>query len=171
MNFLPLLLCSEKEITRQTIDKVLKEVETDHIHHVLVKPEKIVNTIHLIQALSVCLRNRRVGIKIAKKVEIDIICYICCTDNIKRALDECVDDLGRCVLIVTFSDDHCDLDRLKEEQMRLVKNIVKINNIENIDLTYCASCYRKVNPPSSCGTSDVMEILERMVELVLDRIE
>ncbi len=172
MNFLSLLACAEKKISRECIDKVIKKIEHENIHHVILRPEKAVNHIHVLQAVNTCLRNRRIGIKIAKKPEIDVICYICCTDNIKNALDECVNDLGKCILVITFTEDYnIDTSRIIEHQKTLIRLIENECNVGNIDIAYCISCFKNVEPPTYCGSTDTLDILEKIVELVLDRVE
>jgi len=172
MNFLSLLACFDREIDRKCIDKISKKMENDKIHHTILRPEKIINHIHLRQALNMCLRNRRIGLKIAKRPEIDLICYICCTDNIKNAIDECVNDLGRCVLIVSFTENEREpLDEIMRSQRRLIEMMREECNTGDVDLAYCVSCYRKVGPSKYCETTDTLDVLEKIVELVLDRVE
>ncbi|NPA70962.1 MAG: hypothetical protein GXO26_09145 [Crenarchaeota archaeon] len=172
MNFLPLIACFDRKISRECIDKIIKELQDENIHHVIVRPEKIINYIHLQQALNICLRNRKIGIRIAKKPEIDLICYICCTDNIKNAIDECVDDLGRCILVISFTEDEdVDIQEIAKSQRTLIELIEKECKAGSIDIAYCGSCYRNVEPSRYCASDSILDVLEKLVELVLDRVE
>ncbi len=169
IKLIPTLIYSEK-INRKCIEKVLNSTSRKFIH-ILIDPERIIDYRQVIYSIYVSTRNREINIKMAKKLELDVLCYLCCTDKIRNVVEECVKDLEREVLLISYCI-NCDYEDLENEHRDIIERICEECNVDNVDLVICFSCYKNTEPPDTCkDVTNITDFMEKIVEIILERVE
>ena len=163
-----LRLC--KPVDRKSIGALVSSLQPDTIHHVVLLEERIVYPRQLLYPLYLALRGEKTGQRIAKKLELDVLCYIACTDRIREAVDTLLPQGNTTrLLVVSFCLD-CDVDELRKRHADLVE---KLCQDRDCDLAIGISCTRlRYEPPPQCGSPESdLDYIESIVKKLLERVE
>ncbi len=165
----PLLIYADK-LDRVCIENILKNIRTKYTH-IFINPHRVLDHRQVIYSIVQSIKNRSIGIEIARKIELDILGYICCTDQIKNIVEKCIEDYNGKLLLISYCM-NCNEEDLLREQYNILDNISKLCDTSIVDLAICFSCYKIVKLSEYCNdVSDVMDFMEKIVEMLLRRVE
>ena len=161
------LLAYNRPITRSEIEHVVSR-SSSHVHCVIVREDRILYLRQLVYPAYLAVRNHKSGQVLARKVELEVLCYMACTASIRRAIDELLpQDCTARLLVMSFCFD-CDDEVLLREHMRLV-NLLCENRLT--DLIVGFSCLRfAYTLPEECREATTeLDYMETIVKLLAER--
>ena len=164
------VIISGVPITRSKIESALSEISQRGVHSIIVDERKVFTYLQVLYPVYLAIRGEITGVKIARKVEMNLLCYMACTDRIRDAVDVLtIRDSGSRLLVISFCRD-CEDEVLLRTHMSVVK---KLCQDVDCDLIVGVSCLRLdyEKPPACSSAEDKLDYMESVAVMLARRFE
>ncbi len=167
---IPLVLILSKAVSRPVIDELVRELGSiRNVNIVLYNEEFVINALHVIHSINVGLRCYERGPRIAKKLELNILCLMAAESQISAALDKMFGRPFRTLGIVVLCKDS-DSSSISDSIRQLLQVVESKLPIVDVVLSFKCSKFM-LKPHDVCEyAKDVIDILQCISETVLDKV-
>ena len=165
---------ADPPLSRDVIDRVLSECSRDDIYSVVVSEKRVLSLYQIVYSVYLAVRGSLAGLKIARKVELDVLCYMACTDRIREAVETIsVRDSSQRVLVLTFCRE-CPNQDLLNHHLGVLNKLC--SDASKCDLVQCVRCFRfSYESPPSCNVGEdsnlSLDFMETIASMLIRRFE
>ncbi len=158
-------------LSKDKIEEILSRRHCESsVYSLILLEDKVFSIYQLLYPIYLSIRGELTGIRIARKIELNALCYMACTDRIRDAIEALtVQDHAKRLLVVSFCRD-CEDSVLVRAHLDLLS---KLCEDVSCDVVTCVCCTRlRYDRPHTCSEiENYLDFMEAVASILIKRFE